>query len=438
MNGISATPAVIVGGIGSTVSLVRSLGRAGIPVDVLAGGGPTWARASRFCRSVTHLGSGPDIIDRWLHWLETKGPEGAVLLPSGDEGVELIVRYRDRLERAGYRLPPTAGETSLAMLDKARSYELARDVGIACPRTWTVNGEADLDSIRGQLTYPCALKPLHSHLFSKHFPQTKVLVARDEPELVEFIRETGRLSLEMLVTEIVAGPESFTWTFSTYLDDDGRALFGLTRNKLRSQPIHFGTNCYVVTRDNPEVARLGLQFLQGIGLRGIAHVEFKWDSTDRTYKLMECNHRFVNPQEVIRRAGVDAALLVYNDVLGIKPDRTPEWREGVRLWWPERDFKAALAYRREGEITWRRWVRSLLHRPIYVPRMALDDPGPTAMVGAHRARRVVEKFRAAREASNRRTSPSLEDGGTRTGSRRSASRRFARRAANRQSGSPRA
>lgn len=422
-----AVPAVIVGGIGSTVSLVRSLGRAGVPVQVLGGGRETLAGASHFCRSVTHLGPGPGMVDRWLLWLENEGPRGAVLLPSGDEGVELIAGHRDRLERAGFRLPPTAGETSLAMLDKARTYELARDVGIPCPQTWTVAGEGDLDSIRDQLTYPCALKPLHSHLFSKHFPQAKVLVAHDEAELAEFIRETGRLSLEMLVTEIVAGPERFTWTFSTYLDEDGRPLFGMTRNKLRSEPIHFGTNCYVVTRRNPEVARLGLEFLQRIGLRGIAHVEFKWDAGDRTYKLMECNHRFVNPQEVIRRAGVDVALLAYQRALGIDSGPMPQWREGVRLWWPERDFRAAVAYRREGETSWRKWVRSLLHRPIYTPRLALDDPGPTVLMGARRLKRGIERLRTAQGAQDHVPPPSDGQGRfARSDPGSSARRRFSR------------
>lgn len=370
------------------MSLVRALGRAGVAVHVLSAGSVSLAAASRFAVASAAVGAGPGVVERWLTWLETDGPPGAVLLPSGDEGVELLARHRTRLEAAGFRLPLTMGETSLAMLDKARTYALAREVGIPCPRTWTVIDERDIDRFATELTYPCALKPLHSHLFSKHFPNRKVFVADDRDALAASLRETAAVGLEMLVTEIIAGPDHLTWTYSTYVEDDGTPLFGLTRNKLRSEPIRFGTNCFVVSRRNAEVADLGLAFVQRIGLRGLAHVEFKWDPRDRTYKLIECNHRFVNAQEVIRRSGVDAAVLVYRRALGQNVAPVTDWRENVRLWWPERDVKAALAYRAEGELSLRRWVRSLLGGPVYTPRLALDDPGPTLMLGWRRAQRI--------------------------------------------------
>lgn len=393
MQGRTTPPAVILGGIGSTVTLVRSLGRHGVPVHVLGAGAQTLATASRFCHASFDVGGGPGLHERWWRWLEEEGPAGAVLLPSGDDGVEFLVAYRDRLEEAGFHLPPTAGDVSLAMLDKARTYALAREVGVPCPRTWTVSTEADVAAIAGELPYPCALKPLNSHLFAAHFPGIKLFTADDESQLLDSLRLTAEAGVEMLVTEIVKGPEHFTWTYSAFLDDDGRPLFGLTRNKLRSEPVHFGTNCFVVTRRNAAVEELGLAFLQGVGMRGLAHVEFKWDATDGTYKLIECNHRFVNAQEVIRRAGLDFAVLVYRRALGEDIGAPPPWREGVRLWWPERDLKAALAYRREGSLTLRQWVRSLMHAPIYSPRFAVDDPGPTALMGARRLQRLLQRLR---------------------------------------------
>lgn len=83
-----------------------------------------------------------------------------------------------------------------------------------------------------------------------------------------------------------------------------------------SRYIYFGTNCLVRTARNDAVARTGRDFLTKIGLRGIAHVEFKWDARDGAFKLIECNHRFVNVQELIRRAGIDVAVLAYEEALG--------------------------------------------------------------------------------------------------------------------------
>jgi hypothetical protein len=54
------------------------------------------------------------------------------------------------------------------------------------------------------------------------------------------------------------------------------------------------------------------------------------------------------------------------------------WREDVRLWFPARDWRAARDYRREDELTWPGWLRSLARRRVYTPVLALDDPRPAA------------------------------------------------------------
>jgi predicted ATP-grasp superfamily ATP-dependent carboligase len=368
-------PAVILGSTGSALSLTRSLGRAGVTVFVLGDDGASLAAASRYCYASIRLGGYGEASERWLDWLERYGPSGAVLLPPGDEGLELVIRHRSRLDELGYRLPETVGEVSLAMLDKSRTYELARRAGVACPRTWVLRGAGDVAALREELPFPCALKPVHSHLFAKRFT-SKVLLARDEDELARHVELTRSLGLEMIATEVIPGPERDTWTYSTYLDERGEPLLGLTRNKLRSFPIHFGTNSYVVTRWSPEVAEAGLHFLRGVGLRGLANVEFKRDSRDGELKLIECNHRFVNVQELMLRAGLDMALFVYNRALGRPTPPAGRWREDVRLWFPARDWRAARDYRRERELTWAEWLRSLAHRRVHTPVLASDDVRP--------------------------------------------------------------
>jgi D-aspartate ligase len=199
----------------------------------------------------------------------------------------------------------------------------------------------------------------------------------------------------MLATEVIPGPEHATWTYSTYMDEGGEPLLGLTRNKLRSFPIHFGTNSYVVTRWSPEVAEAGLRFLRGVGLRGLANVEFKRDSRDGELKLIECNHRFVNVQELMLRAGLDMALFTYNRALGRPTPPVGTWREGVRLWFPARDWRAARDYRRKRELTWAQWLGSLTHRRIHTPVLTLDDTRP--FIASLRAK-VRRRLRASTSA----------------------------------------
>jgi D-aspartate ligase len=386
---------VVLGGVGSALSITRSLGRMGVEVHVLAAGSHSLAASSRYCKSLVNVGARPGATDRWLEWLDRQGPVGAVLLPAGDEGLELVVSHRERLEERGYRLLDYAGETSLAMLNKARTYELAREAGVSCPRTWKVRSEQDADRIAAEAEFPCAIKPIHSHEFAKHFGQLKVLVANNPTELEACLARALAFGLELLATEIIPGPDNLLWTYRTYLDQDGEPVFGITTNRLRSHPIHFGTNCYVVTRWDPVVAEAGLRFLRGVGLRGLAFVEFKRDPRDRELKLIECNHRFGAAQEVIRRAGLDVAAYAYRHAAGLPTEPMDSWREHVSLWFPARDIRAARDYVQAGELTWPAWLLSLAKRYVYTPTFTFDDPCPS---GANLWHKVARRLPAHREA----------------------------------------
>jgi D-aspartate ligase len=346
-------------------------------VHVLGAGKSSLAASSRYCSTFASVGREPGVADRWLDWLEQDGPRGAVLLPTGDEGVELVVGNQQRLTELGYRTLDYAGEVSLAMLDKVRTYELAGEAGIACPRTWTVSRPEDAAGLAAQVVFPCALKPVHSHLFARHFGSAKVFVVNEERELEARLTGTLALGLEMMATEIIPGPDHLNWTYRTYLDERGEPVFGITTNRLRSHPIHFGTNTYLETRWNPEVAETGLRFMQGVGLRGLAYTELKLDQRDSTLKLIECNHRFGAAQEVVRRAGLDVALYAYSRAAGLPPPLMNRWTEGVRLWFPARDTRAARDYVRAGELTWAGWMRSLARRRVYTPSFVWDDPRPS-------------------------------------------------------------
>jgi D-aspartate ligase len=265
------------------------------------------------------------------------------------------------------------------MLDKVRTYELAAEVGVPCPRTWTASRPDDAHRIATEVSFPCALKPVHSHLFARHFGQAKVFVVGDEKELTTSLAGTLALGLEMMATEIIPGPDHNNWTYRTYIDDRGEPAFGVTTKRLRSHPIHFGTNSFVETRRNLEVAEAGLRFMQGVGLRGLAYTELKLDSRDGRLKLIECNHRFGAAQEVVRRAGLDVALFAYRRAAGLPTQPMTDWTEGVRLWFPARDLRAAQDYAREGELTWPAWLRSLARRRVYTPSFVFDDPRPSAV-----------------------------------------------------------
>ncbi len=367
-------PAVILGGLGGALSIARSLSRHGVRVCVLAEGDSP-VRASRHCDEFVDLGeSGGEVQDRWLDWLD-RGPRGAVVLPAGDDGVELIARDRHRLLERDYIPVEADDDVQLAMLDKHETHRLALGAGVASPEILAVSSPEDVATVAERVGFPCALKPLHSHRFGRHF-DAKVFVVEDERELAAAIDRTSALGLEMLATGIVPGGDDRYCAYYTYLDDRGEPLFHFTKRKLRQQPIHFGLGTYFVTEWLPEVAEEGLRFCQDIGLRGLANVEFKRDPRDGELKLIEVNHRFTAVNEIVRVAGIDIATMVYDHLVGRPVERMPPYRSGVRLWAPIEDLRAAREYRREGELSRLAWARSLLHRKHHY-FFDWRDPGPT-------------------------------------------------------------
>jgi D-aspartate ligase len=378
-------PAVLLGARGPALSVARTLGAAGVAVDVLAGA-PGAVAKSRHCRRYV-AASGPDVQARWLRWLEREGPRGAVLLPCQDDGVELVARHRAELVELGYRPIEGDDDVMLAMLDKEATYERARAVGVPTPSTVRIRGAADVPVAVERVGFPCAVKPVHSHLWQRHF-RAKLVVAGDEASLRACLARAGALGLEVIVTEIVPGADDQFVSYYSYLDEAGRPLFHFTKRKLRGYPIHFGLWTYQVVEWHPDVAELGLRFFSGIGLRGVGNVEFKRDARDGRLKLIECNHRFTAANELVRRAGVDIARLAYGRGAGVELAAVRPVREGMRHWSPW-DIAGFLAYRAAGELSTAAWLASL--RPAHVGALRWDDPMPSvaaARAGLRRLRRA--------------------------------------------------
>jgi D-aspartate ligase len=392
MNRGAKPPAVVLGGVGGALSVARSLSRYGVRVHVL-GDGPSLVGASRHCAEFVDLGDDDGLQERWLERL-ADGPHGAVVLPVGDDGLELVARHRSWLDERGYIPVEANDEVLLAMLDKYRTYELATRARVAAPPTTLIFSPSDAATAAEEVGFPCALKPLHSHRFSRHF-NVKVFVAEEREELAGIVARTSALGLEMLATAIVPGGDERYCSYYTYIDDRGEPIFHFTKRKIRQYPIHFGLGTYHLTDWSPEVAAEGLRFCQEIGLRGLANVEFKRDPRDESLQLIECNHRFTAVNEIVRLAGIDLAVLTYDRLLGRPVPRMQRYRTGVRLWSQLEDLSAAKAYRRAGEVSYRAWLGSLLHRQ-HSYFFEWRDPGPTLLSFARKLRRRVGRVAGGR------------------------------------------
>ena len=334
-------------------------------------------RHSRHCRAFFDLGAGEGVQERWLTWLTQRAGAGNVLLPCDDDSLELLARNRERLVSLGYRPIEANDEVVLALLDKNETYARARRLGVPTPSTALLRPEDDVATVAESMAFPLALKPRHSHLFQRHFGLArKVFLAENRIELARYAERMGDLGLEMLVTEVIPGADDAYHSYYTYVDEEGKPLFDLTKHKLRQYPVGFGLATYHVIDRNEATIELGVRFVRGMGVRGIACVEFKRDARDGQLKLIECNHRFTAGYEIVRHAGIDVALLAYSRAAGRPDPPLGSYRTGVSMWHPVEDMRAFASYRRSGELTLGGWLRSIARRQ-HFPMFSWRDPKPS-------------------------------------------------------------
>jgi len=394
-------PLVVLGGTYNALSAARSVGARAIRTYVLSDGRGTPAvRYSRFVHHWQASDEGGDPTSGWLRWLAT-GPSGAVILPAGDEGLEMVATHRAELVALGYRPVEADDDVVRGMLDKEHSAELAASVGVATPVTHRVGSCAEAVATAAELGYPCAIKPRHSHRLSQALgghSAIKGAVVDDRMALERAYERLAPSGADLTVTQFVVGPDDSYCSYYSFLDGDGQPLAHFTKRKLRQFPCSFGLGSYHMTAWEPEAAALGLQLFQGIGVRGLANVEFKRDARDGQLKLIEANLRLTAADDLVRRAGVDFAWLAYARAAGDTSQRplplpaTPGFQVGLHQWLPSRDFRA-LRQANGLPRALGTWSKTLLSHP-YTPIFRMDDLGPSIVHARYVTARLFSMARS--------------------------------------------
>lgn len=383
----SLPPAIIFGGNDNALSLARSLGARRIPVYVLNERRAD-VQASRYARRLPLPVTLPffEAATRFLTGSESDFLQGSVLLAASDEALEIIAQHRNTLAPR-FRLDLSNPAAQQRMLDKLATYEAARAAGVPTPRFWQLDSAQDAHDLRGELVYPLIVKPKLSHLFQQKF-KAKFLVVENFEQLLDAFRVVAAADIEVVLMENIPGPDSLLCSYYTYLDEEGEPQFHFTKRIIRRHPTNMGLACYHITDRVEGVCELALALFRQVGLRGLANAEFKLDQRDGQLKLMECNARFTAANGLVTKAGFDLGSFVYNRLVGLPQERLTEFRTGLRLWDPFRDFQAFRELRQRGELSLFQWLASISHWQMF-PAFSWRDPVPGLIRLGHRLCRLV-------------------------------------------------
>lgn len=384
-NGNGLLPsAILFGGFFQAFQVVESLAARCIPVYVL---NDRWAEArySRYARAIRLPENVPyaQAATEFLTSNASNYLEGSVLLAAGDQELEIINTHREKLAKK-FRLDLSNPVAKRIMLNKLATYRAAKEAGVPTPRFWEIQTEEDIHRLREELVYPLIVKPKLSHVFQRRFKR-KFFVAENFEQLIESYRVTKSAGIEVVLLEMIPGPDSKLCSYYTYLDEEGNALFDFTKRIIRRYPVNMGIASYHITDRVEHVRELSLKLLRHVGHQGLANVEFKYDQRDGQLKLIECNVRFTAANMLLTKAGFDLGNFVYNRIVGIPQPPLTDFRTGLRLWDPLRDFRAFLELRERGELTLVQWLASVMHRSS-IAYFSWRDPLPSLVRLTKRAR----------------------------------------------------
>jgi D-aspartate ligase len=373
-HGASAIGAIVLGGDYQGLGIVRSLGRKGIPVCVIDDERSV-ARHSRYASHtarVSRLLGETEVLESVLDVGERLGLEGWVLYPTRDEVVAALSRGREQLERF-FRVPTPPWSAVSWAWDKRLTYELAGELGIPAPRTWSFRDPAELTTVVQHL--PLVIKPA----IKEHFIYaTNVKAWRaDTPEqLEELFRRAAEIvpAEEVMVQELIAGDGQCQFSYCGFFKS-GRSVATMIVRRLRQRPVDFGrSSTYVETVDLPELEEVACHFLSHIDYYGLVEIEFKLDERDGQYKLLDVNPRTWGYHSLGPRAGTDFPHLLFRDQLGqaVEPVRAARGVKWVRL---STDLPTALPELLAGRLGWRQYIRSLVSADVE-GLFESDDPLP--------------------------------------------------------------
>jgi D-aspartate ligase len=365
--------ALVIGGAHGSLSVIRSLGRHGIPACFLTDD-HVIAKFSRYTRSTFYWDSPdrPDAAEDLIQLAARHKLEGWVLLPGGDAEARLIAQNHQALSSV-FRVTTPPWEVLRFANDKHLTYQRAAELGMDHPWSYYPQGREDL--ARLECRFPVILKPTVRQRINA-FTQAKAWRVDNRAALLarydEAVSLVGKDSI--VIQELIPGNGSAQYSYAAVWDENG-PVASLVAQRARQYPITFGyTSTYVRSIDEPKIEELATRFLRSIGYTGMVEVEFKFDSRDGRYKILDVNARTWTWNALGRLAGVDFPLTMFQLALG---ETVPEVRGRPGAAWMHfsRDAVAAIQEMWAGTLSPMQYLKSLC-APIEFAAFAMDDPLP--------------------------------------------------------------
>lgn len=313
---------VIVTNASSVKALVvtRSLGRKGIHVVTTDSERVSPTFFSRYSKEYFLTPSAEKEPVKFIEFLlrYANQRKNEMIIPTNSTETLLIAKYKNRFSKFT-KIPLDNYSKMIRLHDKERLFDIATQLGISVPKTYSLRDISEINKIAAKLEFPVVIK-LKSATSSKG-----ISYAYSKDELIQKYKQTvinfdlDKKSLP-IIQEYILGTGYGVSTLLNY--GELRAIF--VHRRLREYPLSGGPSTVRMSTRHPKMEKIAIKLLREMGWYGLAMVEFKMDERTKKPYLLEVNPRVWGSINLAVSAGVDFPYLLYKMVMegDIKPVTT--------------------------------------------------------------------------------------------------------------------
>ncbi|MFE6283369.1 ATP-grasp domain-containing protein [Streptomyces sp. NPDC057877] len=276
-----------------TLGAVRSLGRAGLDVHVVADCADSPVRASRYVRQVhapPRPGAAADEIALALRRVAARIARPAVLIPMDDASAVAVGRLRAELAPA-YLLPTLPAALPERLADKAELAAVCTALGLPHPLTLVPDSAAGAADAVWRLGLPMVAKWSRPWLLPAGSGLRSTTLVHSARQARELYGRTPDAGSALLLQEFLPPGTGRDWFCHGYADRSGTVRGGGPGRKLRSWPRGAGLTAVGEWTPNREVLALTTRLTAELGFRGVFDLDFRRCGRTGRYHLLDFNPR---------------------------------------------------------------------------------------------------------------------------------------------------
>ncbi|MFF0361292.1 carboxylate--amine ligase [Streptomyces fungicidicus] len=301
-----------------TLGAVRSLGRAGVEVHLVADSAGSPVHRSRYVHRM-HApppGASADEILAVLRRVAGQVGRPAVLIPLDDATAIAAGRLRDDLSPS-YLLPAMPATLSERVADKAELAAVCASADVPHPLTLVPDSPRQAAEDARRLGLPLVAKWSRPWLLPADSGLRSTQVVHTAQQARALHARTAEAGSPLLLQAFLPPGEDRDWFFHGYADRSGTVRAGGPGRKQLSWPRGAGLTAVGHWTPNAEVRALAERVTGALGYRGVFDLDFRRCGSTGRYHLLDFNPR---PGAQFRlfadSAGLDVVRALHLDLTG--------------------------------------------------------------------------------------------------------------------------